>query len=179
MVECGAAMLKPRKYSEDCKVRGLGSVKKWLRTWFYMKNEKKGVNMLNLPHYAAGPPADRGNWDYYPADEVGKLQLIYKYIQQLKKEGQLRPEDLVCTFLKRRVSPLQLRAHKICHMSGLLDPTRHSTFELSDEDVWKRLKAISSTQITAEWKWGKEAYSQNNMPPVSANPSRIVSCFGF
>ena len=61
MVDCGAAMLKPRKYSDYCKVKGPGSVKKWLRTWFYVKNVKKNVNMLNPPHYVAGPPADRGN----------------------------------------------------------------------------------------------------------------------
>ena len=64
LVECGAAMLKPRKFSEYCKVRGTGSVKKWLRTWFYVKNAERGVNKLNLPKYVPGPPADRGNWDY-------------------------------------------------------------------------------------------------------------------
>ena len=32
LVDCGAAMLKPRKNSEYCKVRGPGSVKKWLKT---------------------------------------------------------------------------------------------------------------------------------------------------
>ena len=149
-------------------------MKKWLKTWFYVKNTNKNVNMLNLPRYVPGPPADRGNWDYYPADEDGQIQQIYKHIRLLKNEGQLRPEDLICTFLKRRISPMQLRAHKICHMSGLLDPNRISTFELSDADVWERLKVISSTHITAEWKWGKEAYHRGNMPPVSVNFSRIT-----
>ena len=98
-------------------------MKKWLKTWFYVKNSKNGVNMLNLPTYVAGPPAHSDSWEYYPADEDGQIHLMYPYIQQLKKEGQLLPEDLICTFLKRRVSPLQLRAHKICHMGGLLDST--------------------------------------------------------
>ena len=176
-------MLKPQKKSEYCKVRGPQSVKKWLKTWFYVKNTDNKDNKLNLPKYVPGPPADRGNWDYYPADEDGQIQLIYTYIQELKKAGQLRPEDLICTFLKRRVSPLQLRAHKICHMSGLLDPTRHSTFELSNADVWKRLKDISYTQIEPEWTWGKEAFHRGNMPPESVNSSRInlaytKICFG-
>ena len=64
-------MLKPRKFSEYSKVRGPGSVKKWLKTWFYVKNTSKSVNMLNLPKYVAGPPAYRDCWDYYPADEDG------------------------------------------------------------------------------------------------------------
>ena len=58
LVECGAAMLKPRKFSEYCKVRGPPSVKKCLRTWFYVKNTERGVNKLNLPKYVPGPPAD-------------------------------------------------------------------------------------------------------------------------
>ena len=99
LVECGAAMLKPRKNSEYCKVRGPGSVKKWLKTWFYVKNAKKDVDLLNLPKYVPGPPANRGNWDYYPADEDGQTLEIYKFIRQLKNKGQLWPEDLLCTFL--------------------------------------------------------------------------------
>ena len=80
MVECGAAMLKPRKHSDFCKVRDHGSVKKWLRSWFYAKNASKSVNLINLTKYAAGPPTEKYNWDYYPADEDGQLSLIYKYI---------------------------------------------------------------------------------------------------
>ena len=122
---------------------------------------------MNLSTYAPGPPAHRDSWEYYPADEDGQVQDAYAQIQKLYKEGQLRPEDLILTFLKRRVSPLQLRAHKICHMSGLLDPTRHSTFELADNFVWERLKAIAHTTLDAQWQWGKVAYSRSNLPPVS------------
>ena len=107
-------------------------------------------------------------------DENGELYLIYEHIKDLKKEGRLQPKDLICTFLKRRVSPLQMRSHKICHMSGRFDPNRISTFELSDAEVWKRLKVISSTQILVDWKWGKEAYSRDNMPPVSVSPNRVI-----
>ena len=182
MVECGAAVMKPRRYSEYFKVQGLGSAKKWLTTWFYVKNkDPKQANQLNLPTYVPGPPAHRDSWEYYPNDEGGEVQDAYTQIQKLAKEGQLRPEDLILTFLKRRVSPLQLRPHKICHMSGLLDPTRHSTFELADNFVWERLKAISRTALDANWKWGKVAYSQNNMPPVRFlyRPFNLTACIGF
>ena len=81
---------------------------KWLKTWFYVKNTDRSENKLNLPKYVPGLPANRGNWDYYPADEDGKIQLMYEQIQRLKEEGQLQPEDLICMFLKRRVSPLQV-----------------------------------------------------------------------
>jgi hypothetical protein len=166
MVECGAAVLKPRRYSEYFKVKGLASAKKWLTTWFYVKNRDMHDNQINLPGYVPGPPAHRDSFEYYPADEDGQVQDAYAQIQKLAKEGQLRPEDLILTFLKRRVSPLQLRAHKICHMSGLLDATRHNTFELADNFVWERLKAISYTTLDANWQWGKVAYSRSNLPPV-------------
>jgi hypothetical protein len=138
-----------------------------------VKNTDRKDNQLNLPKYVSGPPVNRGNWDYYPADEEGKVQEMYEQIERLKDEGQLRAEDLICTFLKHRVSPLQCRAHKICHMSGPLDPNRHSTFELTNAEVWERLKAISRTQLTPEWSFGKEAFSRRNMPPVSMKPCRI------
>src|SRR4051812_29139838 len=98
-------------------------------TWFYVKNSDMHDNQLNLTKYVPGPPANRGNWDYYPADEDGQIQLLCNRIAELKSEGLLRSEDLLRTFLKHRVSPLEVRAHKICHMSGLRDPTRHNTFE--------------------------------------------------
>ena len=46
-------------------------------------------------------------------------------VDSLMKEG-LLPEDLTLTWLSRRVRPLQNRAHKMCFMSGRLDPTRLS-----------------------------------------------------
>ena len=74
MVECGAAMLKPRRYSEYFKVKGLGSAKKWLTTWFYVKNRDKHDNQMNLPTYAPGPPDHRDSWECYAADEGGEVQ---------------------------------------------------------------------------------------------------------
>ena len=80
MVECGAAVLKPRRYSEYFKVKGLASAKKWLTTWFYVKNKDKHDNQMNLPMYALGPPAHRDSWEYYPADEDGQVQDAYAQI---------------------------------------------------------------------------------------------------
>ena len=38
MVECGAATLTPRKNVDFIRVKGLASARKWLRTYFYVKN---------------------------------------------------------------------------------------------------------------------------------------------
>ena len=47
-------------------------------------------------------------------------------VEALMKEG-LQPEDLTLTWLSCWVRPLQNRVHKMCFMSGRLDPTRQST----------------------------------------------------
>ncbi len=43
----------------------------------------------------------------------------------------LTSEDLIAAFIIQRVLLLQRRVHKICYMSGRLDPTRTSKIELS------------------------------------------------
>jgi hypothetical protein len=45
------------------------------------------------------------------------------------------PDDLVRTFITWRVSPLQRCSHKICQMSGCMDPIRMTTFELEKSEV--------------------------------------------
>jgi hypothetical protein len=51
-------------------------------------------------------------------------------------------------FISRHVSPLERRSHKICQMSGAMDPTRHSTHELSPADILWRVKDICRTSQT-------------------------------
>jgi hypothetical protein len=50
-------------------------------------------------------------------------------------------------------------------MSGLLHPTRISTFELSKPDVVTKVKAIAKTKMPVDWKWGLEPFSRANPPP--------------
>ena len=56
MVPVGAALVKARHGTEFFRVKGLGTVKKWLRGWFYVKNRDLEVDLINLPDYQAGPP---------------------------------------------------------------------------------------------------------------------------
>ena len=52
--------------------------------------------------------------------------------------------DLVGTFIQRRILPLQQRDRKICYMSGLMDPTRTSTFSISNDELYRQCRAIGS-----------------------------------
>ena len=86
-------------------------------------------------------------------------------LEQYVAEKRLTSDDLLRTFISRRVCPLQTRAHKICHMSGPLDPTRVSRHVLSKEQVAKRVRAIARTNMTDTWGWGVEPFERDHRAP--------------
>ena len=51
--------------------------------------------------------------------------------------------QLICTFLKQRIQPLQARVHGMWEYSGLQDPTRTSPEEISDEELEARVRQIT------------------------------------
>ena len=89
-------------------------------------------------------------------------------------EKKLTPDDLLRTFISRRVCPLQTRVHKICHMSGPLDPTRVSRSVLTKEQVKRRVKAIARSGMVDEWEWGVEPFERDRLPP---NVSTLLYIF--
>ena len=94
-------------------------------------------------------------------------------IKELQEQLMFRGPDMVGAFVSRRVSPLQRRAHKICHMGGRMDGTRTSTHELSDDEIFLRVKAVAKLPSKMEtWSWGMEPYSR-------ASPAPIVSFLFF
>lgn len=72
------------------------------------------------------------------------------------------------TFVRNRISPLQKRTHKLCHMSWRLDPNRTSSFELSKTEIFRRVKALFTTnkKFTADWEWGIEHFCRDRLPPA-------------
>ncbi|KAM0883495.1 hypothetical protein ACQ4PT_031599 [Festuca glaucescens] len=168
MVECGAATIMAHKRSKFIRVTGLDSCKKWLWTFLYVKN-KAGLesDFIKLPTYREGPPIDRHNWDYSPGDVNPETKKICEDVQTMLNAGIPTPDDLVLTFISRRVLPLQQRSHKICQMSGHLDPTRITTRELSRASIRKKVKDISASRITDDWEWGLLPYSRRDPAPIN------------
>jgi hypothetical protein len=122
------------------------------------------VDLLNLPPYVDEPPFEMKNWTYNPKNTVGPVNALHRVKGELLDAG-LTPQDIVACFISRRVSPLQHRSHKICQMSGAIDPTRHSTHELSPADILRRVKDIcKSSQVT--FAWGLEPYSRDRPAPT-------------
>ena len=69
-------------------------------------------------------------------------------------------------WLCRRVLPLQRRCHRICDMTGKLDPTRISTFQIEMEEFLHRMHTITTLKVTKDFKLGLRVYNRNNPPPV-------------
>ena len=69
--------------------------------------------------------------------EVAEIEGLYRRVEdlQLILGKEVNGVDIIHTFLKRRVQPLQARAHPMFLYSGCNDPTRVSTRELSKGDV--------------------------------------------
>lgn len=169
MTACGAASITPRRHSIFPRITGLESCRKWQRTFFYVKSPE-GQDVLNLPEFNIAPPTSELNWTYDPQDSIPEVQQIHQTLEGLLKRN-FCADDLLRTFVMRRVNPLQYRVHKICHMSGLLDPTRVSTHDLTKAQVRRRVKAIAQTEMVDDWEWGVEPFKRSQLPPqVSSSP---------
>ena len=167
MTQTGAATITPRRTSIFPRINGLESCRKWQRSFFYVKNTTN-VDLINLPNFVIGPPTAQLNWSYNPKKHVLEVHAIHQVVKEMKTTG-MTADDLLMTFVSHRVSPLQCRVHKICHMSGPLDPTRMSTVELDKGQIRRRVKSIARTRMTDEWEWGMEPYSRSNLPPAVSN----------
>jgi hypothetical protein len=147
MTLCGTATIMSQKGSDFPKVELLESCKKWQKSFFYVRNTTD-VDLLNLPPFVDVPPLAMKNWTYNPKSSVTVVNALDRVKVDLRDAG-LTPQDLVACFISRRISPLQHRSHKICQMSGPMDPTRHSTHELTPADILRRVKDIrKSSQAT-------------------------------
>ena len=148
-------------------------MKKWQRSFFYVKSAE-GYDALNLPEFNMEPPVAEKNFKYSPA-ESSESGLVDKVLTELLKQ-KFDADDMLRTFVWRRVCPLQRRVHKICHMSGRLDPTRLSRHQLTKEDVMKRVRAITHSTMKDDWDWNVKPFQRRRPAPVV---SYRITLFGF
>ena len=85
--------------------------------------------------------------------------MLLDFLRTCVTRDRLTGADLLCTFISRR-------AHKICYMSGRLDPTRTSKVQLSLEGVARRVNHISHAKLPDNWQWGMEPFSRNDPPAL-------------
>jgi hypothetical protein len=164
MSACGAAVISARPRGACPKMPLEDSAKKWQNSFFYVRN--LGADHINLPPFADVTPQAKTNWSHCPknpAQEV--LNMCSRVVAMTAREG-LTGTDLIAAFIARRVLPLQRRAHIIGQMTSLQDPTRMSSWRLTQEQVTGRVNDISKAGMKNEWQFGKAPYSHGNPAPV-------------
>ena len=77
----------------------------------------------------------------------------------------MQPYDLVATWLYVRVLPLQRRVHRICDMLGGRDPTRICTKKMSLEELFVRMKALTSSKLPKPFRFGMTCLGHGVNPP--------------
>ena len=138
-------------------------MKKWQRSFFYVKSAE-GYDALYLPEFSLPPPVAEKNFKYSPA-ESAELRTVDEVLKVLLEKN-FNGDDMLRTFVWRRVCPLQMRGHKICHMSNHLDPTRISRHLLDKSDVMKRVKAIASSEMMEVWDWNVKPFHRKRPAPL-------------
>ncbi|KAK1682400.1 hypothetical protein QYE76_043248 [Lolium multiflorum] len=163
---CGAASIYPRAGSLFPKIPTVDSVKNWQMSFFYVKNANPAFDWINLPEYNPAPPTTRLNWGHNAksADPDAEVNLLWDFLGECVTGGRLSAEDLLCTYMERRVLPLQGRVHKIGLMSGRLDPTRTSKVALTKAQVAHRVNNITKANMPEAWEWGLPPYDRTTPP---------------
>jgi hypothetical protein len=172
-VICGTASFYARKSADFPGIKGKESCKKWQRSFFYVKNLRKGEDHINLPPFEAGGP-ERENWSAAPPRPLPDMEKILQQVTTLQMEGGLEPTDLLLAFLVARVSPLQRRSHKMCFLGSARDPTRHSSKALLALEVARKVNRIADVKLQASWTWGLEPHNRDN-PLAEVSSSDLAS----
>jgi hypothetical protein len=122
------------------------------------------VDHINLPAYSGAQLPAKPNWSYDPNKFDSETVKMVSRLEALKDEG-LTGLDLVLAWVTQRVLPLQGRPHKMCFISGRLDPSRTSRTEMTKDAVARRINSISDAALSENWKWELKPYSRDRRPP--------------
>jgi hypothetical protein len=146
-------------------------VKKWQTTFFYVKNVDPARDLINLPAFSLAAPTGKQNWGHQPRtnDPAAEVNRLMEYPRSCVTRYRVSPADLMAAFISRRVLLLQRWVHKMCYMSGRLDPTRTSKVQLSKLAIARRVNFVSQAHLPENWDWGMEPFSREDPPP-------LVSC---
>ncbi|KAK1649959.1 hypothetical protein QYE76_067764 [Lolium multiflorum] len=134
--------------------------------FFYVKNTG-AADLINLPAFNPAP-STKVSWGYFPGTNHIETNRVVRFMEKLMKETNICSEDIIRTFISRRVLPLKRRAHKISEMYGPGDPTKITGLPLSKADVVLKAKQICQTDMPDDWEWGFLPLSSTNPPTDEA-----------
>ena len=168
LADCGGASIYNRNTGWP-KLPLNDNPKGWQRTFFYVRNVTD-VDWINLPpHSSARLPAHQPGWSYDPLKRDPDTISSVKRLKALVSGG-LEAMDFLLAWVAQRVLPLQRRPHKMCFLSGQLDPSRTSRSHLRKSNVAGQISSIVDDEVPDNWEYGMAPYSRTVLPPH-------VSCF--
>ncbi|KAK1602241.1 hypothetical protein QYE76_071963 [Lolium multiflorum] len=165
-VQCGSCIIGSRQGSPFFKFSGLESCRLWQGTFFYVRNNG-AADLIDLPPFDPAPPT-KTNWSYNPKESHNETNRIIRFMKQQMKDTNICSDDIIRTFISRRVLPLKRRAHKMCEMYGPGDPTKITGLPLSKKDVVLKARQICQTSMPEDWEWGLRPLSSTNPPTQEA-----------
>ncbi|KAK1643760.1 hypothetical protein QYE76_061565 [Lolium multiflorum] len=165
-VQCGSCIIGSRQASPFFKFSGLESCRLWQGTFFYVRNNG-AADLIDLPPFDPAPPT-KTNWSYNPKESHNETNRIIRFMKQRMKDTNICSDDIIRTFISRRVLPLKRRAHKMCEMYGPGDPTKITGLPLSKKDVVLKARQICQTSMPEDWEWGLRPLSSTNPPTQEA-----------
>ncbi|KAK1612987.1 hypothetical protein QYE76_036660 [Lolium multiflorum] len=165
-VQCGSCIIGSRQGSPFFKFSGLESCRLWQGTFFYVRNNG-AADLIDLPPFDPAPPT-KTNWSYNPKESHNETNRIIRFMKQRMKDTNICSDDIIRTFISRRVLPLKRRAHKMCEMYGPGDPTKITGLPLSKKDVVLKARQICQTSMPEDWEWGLRPLSSTNPPTQEA-----------
>ncbi|KAK1667400.1 hypothetical protein QYE76_055559 [Lolium multiflorum] len=114
-VQCGSCIIGSRQGSPFFKFSGLESCRLWQGTFFYVKNNG-AADLIDLPPFDPAPPT-KANWGYNPKESHNETNRIIRFMKQRMKDTNICSDDIVRTFISRRVLPLKRRAHRMSEIT--------------------------------------------------------------
>ncbi|KAK1604683.1 hypothetical protein QYE76_028356 [Lolium multiflorum] len=162
-VQCGSCIIGSRQASPFFKFSGLESCRSWQGTFFYVKNTG-AADLIDLPPFDPAPPT-KTNWSYNPKESHNETNRIIRFMKQRMKDTDLCSDDIIRTFISRRVLPLKRRAHKMSEMYGPGDPTKITGLPLSKKDVVLKARQICQTSMPEDWEWGLQPLAPLTLRP--------------
>ncbi|KAK1664834.1 hypothetical protein QYE76_052993 [Lolium multiflorum] len=108
---------------------------------------------------------------YNPNESHNETNRIIRFMKQRMKDTDICSDDIIRTFISRRVLPLQRRAHKMSEMYGPGDPTKITGLPLSKKDVVRKARQICQTAMPEDWEWGLRPLDSN--PPTQEAKDRF------
>jgi putative gypsy type transposon len=174
IVVCGGLGIQVRPDVNYFDFQFIDSVRNWRSRWFYIRDHSVDGQEFGLPPYSADAAIKQPSWaNVLAAKEVEEANRLLGEVEQLR--GKITGVDLISTWVRRRVQPLQARAHPMWEYLGAGDLTRVGPEELTDSQVASHVQLLCKA---------RDDDTCSRQPPVEPfrlglAPLRSVSCLSW